>query len=82
MINGLDAEICLPLLFNGNTNVLKCLIHIASERSFDVLYFYNVGDITQSMLNEINAIETTKSWFSLYNNGMVLDKSDIYVPLF
>jgi len=85
-LNEIEGELCLPLLFSSKKEekekVLKCLISTASERNFDVLYLYSVGDLTQEILESVHAIKTNNSWFSLYNNSMKLTPLDLYVPLF
>ena len=86
MITQLDGVLCMPLFFNSEKEhtikVLKCLISIAAEREFDVLYLYEVGDLTEDVLNSVNAIKNKNpSYFSLYNNGLNLTSKDIYVPL-
>ena len=43
---------------------------------------YSIGEMNESLLKSTNFIETkNKSWFSLYNNSMKLNKSDINVPI-
>ena len=87
MKTGLNGKLALPLLFNpisGNEeNVMRCLLHICSENSYDVLYTYCNGNVTRDLLKNINAIPTAnKAYFNLYNNSMNLSSSDICVPLF
>ena len=87
MVSGLDGRLALSLLFvslpEQSPKVMKSMIYTANEREYDALYMHEVGDITREILEEINAIETPgKSYFSLYNNSMILTPSDLYIPLF
>lgn len=87
MLNTIDGELCLPLLFTSKEKetekVLKCLFSTAADRNFDAVYMYSVGDLNEKVLSNVNAIKTSDdSWFSLYNNGMKLKSSDLYVPIF
>lgn len=83
----LDGTLCLPAFFNSipeeKSKVLKCLISTAEERQFDVLYLHSVGDLDPETLKSANSTELpNKSWFSLYNNSIILKPEDIHVPLF
>ena len=82
----MGGKLCVPLLFNCCQNfkkeTMKSLICVAKERDFDTLYLYQTGDIDNECLKSVNAIETNqKSWFSLYNNGISLETTDISIPL-
>lgn len=78
-----EGRIAMPMICNGNmNNVLPVLIHIASINNYDVLYFQQYGNLTVNNLNEINCIKTDHTmWFSLYNNKINIESSDISVPL-
>ena len=80
---GGTGKVCFPIICNGDMEyVLPVLNHIARIEKYDVVYFHQHGDVTQSALESINAIKTdTTLWFSLYNNSIDLDSSDIYAPL-
>ena len=87
MASGLDGRLALSLLFvcshEFSIKVMKSMIFMANERDYDALYMHEVGDITSTLLKEINAVPTpAKSYFSLYNNSMTLTPSDLYIPLF
>lgn len=85
METGLDGILALPLLFisKDNDTVFKCLISVAAERGFDVLYNYEVGDLTEEILNQNHCIKNNRpSYFSLYNNSIRLVPQDLFVPIF
>jgi hypothetical protein len=87
MLNTMDGQLCLPLLFASKNEeidkTLKCLFSVAADRNFDAVYMYSIGDLNEKKLKEVNCIKTSEdSWFSLYNNGMSLKPSDLYVPIF
>jgi hypothetical protein len=87
MGNMVEGTMCLPLLFNSKKGkgekVLRCLLSVAEEKGYDLLYGNQIGDLTQQLYESVNSIRTDKkSFFSLYNNNMNLKPSDLYVPVF
>ena len=84
MLTGVEGRLCLPLIYiSKNIKVMKSLLNVAEEKGYDALYSNEVGDLTENVFKEINAIPNSKvSYFSLYNNNMSLCSADIYVPLF
>ena len=82
-----EGRLCLPLLFNAKegeeVNIMNCLLIEADKRGYDTLYCYEIGDISSSLLEKIYAVKNNNlSYFTLYNNNMLIDNKDIYVPLF
>jgi len=87
MANMMEGRLCLPLLFNSvkgkEEKVLKCLLSVAEQKDYDLLYGNQIGDLTSSLYKSVNAIQNEKkSYFSLYNNNMDLTAYDLYVPIF
>lgn len=80
---GLEGKILFPIICNGDMeSVLPVLNHIGAVQGYDVVYFHQHGNVTNKSLESINALKVAEPiWFSLYNNRMSLDASDIYVPL-
>ena len=77
------GRVCFPVICNGDMQyVLPVLGHIARNENYDVIYFYQHGDLTDSSLESFNAIKSdTNVWVSLYNNSIDLKPEDIYAPL-
>ena len=82
---GMEGKLCLPIIFhtlNKDINVIKCLLKIAEENGYDLLYTHSVGDLDEETLKNLNFIQTReKSWFSIYNNSIDLKSTDLYIPL-
>lgn len=77
------GRIMFPIICDGDMDiVLKVTCSIAYDKNYDVVYFHEHGNVTSDCLSRINSIKTTtKLWFSLYNNRIKLDVSDIHIPL-
>lgn len=87
MSTGAEGTLCSPLLFNSlkgkSEVVLKCLLSIAEEKDYDLLYGNQVGDLTEEVYKSVHAIKNKAvSYFSLYNNSAKLQSEDIFAPLF
>lgn len=83
----LGAKICLPLLLVHKKHyeliTLDSLLYIANNDHYDVLYCYQIGNMTENLLKSKNSIMTKNpSYFSLTNNYIKLKPEDILVPLF
>lgn len=80
---GKEGKIVTPVICNGNMgSVLPVLVHISEVLKYDVLYFHQYGDVGAKDLESINCVKNTHTtWFSLYNNQITLDVSDLSVPL-
>ena len=78
---GKEGKVATPVLCNGNIDIiLKVLPNIVQD--YDVLYFHVYGDVTETSLESNHYIKTEHlSWFSLYNNRILLSKEEISVPL-
>ena len=87
MASGAEGTLCSPLLFNSikgkSEMILKCLLSIAEEKDYDLLYGNQVGDLTEEVYKSVNAIKNKSvSYFSLYNNSAKVKSEDIFTPLF
>ena len=77
------GRILFPIICNGEMeSVMPVVCSIANDLKYDVVYFHEHGSVTEDALGKINAIQTnTKLFFSLYNNQILLNQTDIDVPL-
>lgn len=80
---GLEGRIATPVICNGNMrSVLPVLVHISDTLKYDLLYFHQYGDVTSKYLESINCVKNPHTmWFSLYNNQINFNVSDLSVPL-
>jgi len=76
-----EGRVATPVLCNGNIDIiLKVLPNIVQD--YDVLYFHVYGDVSVASLELNHFIKTDHlTWFSLYNNRILLNSTDISVPL-
>ena len=72
-----------PIVCIGDMKtVMPTLCNIAATTNHDIIYFHEQGDVTEEALSRTNTImTTTKPWFSLYNNNIRINPSNLYVPL-
>ncbi len=67
---------------NNMKSVMSVMVHICDVLKYDVLYLYQIGNITEKHLEQINAVKNdVKTWFSLYNNRINISETDISVPI-
>ena len=80
---GNEGRIATSVICNGKMKlVLPTLIHITNQSGYDVFYFHQYGDVTANDLESIHCIKTDHTmWFSLYNNKIKIEPSDLSVPL-
>lgn len=73
-----EAKVAMPIIISGNiSTILKTLPYILKD-NYDVLYLYDIFGLA---LKELNYIKTDNEiWFSLYNNRINLNASDLSVP--
>lgn len=77
-----EGKLGVPIICNGKMNLMNpVLYHIAYKEGYDVLYGYNIGDLSSEM-EKYHWIKTDNPVnFSLYNNSINLTKDDISVPI-
>lgn len=77
------GKLIIPVICVGNINItLSALNCIAYDNEYDVVYYYQHGNLTDEELEKVNAMNTdTPTWFSLYNNRIQLNPDDLVTPL-
>ena len=81
---GVKGKILFPNICLGNMElVLNCIHHIADVTDHDLVYFNEYGDIKENLLesNKYTQVEKSDVWFSLYNNSVEIEPTDIFCPL-
>lgn len=60
----------------------KCLLKVVDEAKYDVLYGYELGDLTLDIAAQYHAGETSSNlYLEFYNNGLDLKPSEVMIPL-
>ncbi len=69
------------VLSAGNgMSLAKEAVNVSSDAV--VLYFYEMGSMTSDSIRSVNGLSTNgENYFEMYNSKLVLDPSDIHVPL-
>lgn len=78
---GKELTLATPFLCAGKAGLVFPAMISEARRFWDALYFYSTGIITSNIADKFNCIQGVPTNLSFYNNDIVIDKKDIFVPL-
>ena len=75
----INTGYCITCIGKNIDIVIKQVLYEA-KKYFDVLIFYELGDVNSNNLNNIFAQKNHKAYINFFNTTFKLDKSEFYAP--